>query len=664
VVAAAGAGAFGFGLPALVDVVTSRLMPAPAEAIAAIALLGCLGGALGALAGALWPGGLRMTGSALVAGGLGVAAALLSLGVLFVLGAELQLDYLATITLLSVAAPPIVFGLVAATARQLLPSGWSPTRAGAGLWASCLVILLGGGLAPLFGTHRVACTFALLAAAAAAAWLTRRLPGHAALDGALALVLALMLSWPGPELPTAPAEPRATPGSIVMIVLDTTRADALGAYGAAPGSTPALDRIASEGAVFEQLISPSPWTAPSHASMFTGLYPRSHGVRHGTKRRLDESFETTAERLAAAGYETAAISSNTWLRVTNSVQGFEHFEEVNHLPRDKLILARLMRYSGVGWEQWIDRGAAEAETAIGRWMEGLDPERPFFLFLNLFEAHNPYLPPLRDREPGSWLGGIRAMRGYHPIRWHSHPPAEGWRTEATRRLYDAGVRYQDRRVGRILELIGERADLDDLLLVVTSDHGDNLGDASRWGHNFALNDALIRVPLILRAPERIRAGERIGEAHETLDLHATLLDWAGLAPDGSPARSLLPEKRRGREATFAEYYPDLWMLGRIDPEGPREPRDYDTPIWAIRKNGFKLVVRRGESRLYNLRADPGEARDLSAEQPEQSAALRRELDAWLEAHPGPKPGSAGAERSAPETLDPETRRQLEALGYL
>lgn len=663
-VAGAGAGAFGFALAGFLDVILGRLLPMPAEAIAAIGLLGCVGAGLGALVGTLWPGSRPMTGAALAAIGLGVAAALLSVGVLFVLGAQLQLDSLGTITLLSGLLPPIVFALVAAATLQLAPAEWGTVRTGAGLWAACLVILLGGSLAPLFGAHPAACAIALLAGLGIAALLTRRAPGHAALDGALALLLGLLLSWPGPELPPAPQTPRPAPGSVVMIVLDTTRADALGAYGAAPDASPVLDRIAAEGAVFEQLISPSPWTAPSHASMFTGLYPRSHGVRHGTTRRLDESFVTIAERLAAAGYQTAAISSNTWLRITNSVQGFEHFEEVNYLPRDKLILARMMRYSGIGWEQWIDRGAAEAETAIGRWMEGLDPKRPFFLFLNLFEAHNPYLPPLRDRDAGSWLDGIRAMRGYHPIRWHSHPPSEGWRTEATRRLYSAGVHYQDRRLGRILQQIGERVVLDDLLLVITSDHGDNLGDGSRWGHNFALNDALIRVPLILRAPKRIPAGERIRGAHETLDLHATLLDWAGLPADGSPARSLLPETRREREATFAEYYPDLWMLSRIDPEGPHEPRHFDTPIWAVRKDGFKLVVRRGESRLYDLRVDPDEVRDLSGEQPERRAALRKELDAWLEAHPGPKPADAEAPRSAPDALDPETRRQLEALGYL
>ncbi|MCP5059873.1 MAG: sulfatase-like hydrolase/transferase [bacterium] len=320
----------------------------------------------------------------------------------------------------------------------------------------------------------------------------------------------------------------------------------------------------------------------------------------------------------------------------------------------------------------MDRPGCLGSGDRDRHLDGqLDADRPFFLFLNPFEAHNPYLPPLRDRGvqgPGSWLRGIRAMRGYHPVRWHSNPPRQPWRVAATRALYRSGVRYQDRPIGRILEVIRSHVELDDVLLIVTSDHGDNLGEADRWGHQFDLNDALIRVPFIARAPDVFPAGERIREAHQTLDLHATLIDWAGLEQDDSPAQSLLPDARQPREATYAEVYPEAWMLSRIDPAGSRSADELDTPVWAIRRDGHKLVVRRGGERLYDLDADPGEARDALAEDPERAAALRRELDAWLERFPGPRPDAVAPQPtltpSDSEALDPETRRQLEALGYM
>ncbi|MBW2245204.1 MAG: sulfatase, partial [Deltaproteobacteria bacterium] len=675
-IGAAGAGAFGLALAAFMDVALVRFPPTSGEAIAAVTLMGLFGAVVGGAIGLLWariPMLRPMTSSGLLGAAAGLFALFFSLGLLFFLGGELHLRFLGTITWLSLLVPPAAFMLFAAATRQLLPKRWaeaSLARTHVGLWAGVLACVLAAGSFPLLAAHPAGAPAGFVIGIGSLALLARYRPGHVPLDGMLALVLGLLVTWPAPS-PSHPDPPRPAPRSVVVLLLDTTRADALGPYGAGPDVTPVLDQLAAEGSVFEQVVSTSPWTAPSHASMFTGHFPRTHGVRNGTPRHLDEAFETTAERLADAGYQTAAISSNSWLRVTNIVQGFQHFEEVNHLHRDKLLLSRAMRYSGIGWEQWIDRGAAEAETAIDTWMAQLDADRPFFLFLNLFEAHNPYLPPLRDRgatNPGSWLRGIRAMRGYHPVRWHSNPPRQPWRIATTRALYRSGVRYQDRRIGRILEVIRSHVELDDILLIVTSDHGDNLGEADRWGHQFDLNDALIRVPFIARAPDVFPAGERIREAHQTLDLHATLLDWAGLEPDNSPARSLLPGARRPRAATFAEVYPEAWMLSRIDPAGSRSSEELDTPVWAIRRDGHKLVVRRSGEVLYDLGADPIEARDARADHPALAAALRRELDAWFERFPGPRPdGSAPQPTPLPsetEALDPETRRQLEALGYM
>lgn len=676
VVGAAGAGGLGLALAELMDVALGQFTPTPGEAVAAVTLLGLVGAVAGSVTGFVWSRTPKLpppTSPGLVSAAAGVFAMAFSAGLLFFLGGELQLRFLGTITWLGLLVPPFALALTAAATLQLLPDRWTRVSllgANGLLWAGVAGCVLAAGLHPLGASQFAAATAGLALGMGTLSLLVWRRPGLAPVGGLLVLVLGLVATWPAPS-PPLPDHPRPAPRSIIVLLLDTTRADALGPYGAPAGATPVLDHLAAEGSVFEQVVSPSPWTAPSHASMFTGRFPRSHGVHNGTRLWLDPAFTTTAERLAAAGYQTAAISSNNWLRVANIVQGFQHFEEVNHLHRDKLILSRAMRYSGIGWEQWIDRGAAEAETAIGDWMATLEPDRPFFLFLNLFEAHNPYLAPLRDRiavAPGGWLRGIRAIRGFHPIGWHSNPPLEPWRVEAVRELYRGGVRYQDRRLGRILELIRSHVELDDVLLIVTSDHGDNLGEADRWGHQFELNDALIRVPFIVRAPGVFPAGEHVLEAHQTLDLHATLLEWAGLEPDDSPSRSLLPASRKARAATFAEVYPNRGLLSRVDPAGGRPAEAFDTPVWAVRRGDSKLVVRRGASALYDLEADPQETRDTSAERPELAAALRRELDAWLERYPGPTPsGGTSPDAEAPSgagELDPETRRQLEALGYM
>ena len=663
--AVAGAVALGFAGAGWLDVLTARLAPRALESVAEVTLLGCIGLVVGAALGLLWPGAWALTGRRLVGLAAGTCAALATAGAAFWLGGELGPGAMRTLTVAAFVVPPLAL-LLFASASAALPSTWSGTRVSPFLWAALLpVVALAAARDPELGPGW-AVTLGCLAVAAVACALALLRPAHAVVDGALVLVLGLGFAWPDADrgAPAPASWSHAAPGSVVLLLLDTTRLDALSPYGGPAGETPVVERLAREGTTFEQVISPSPWTAPSHASMFTGLYPREHGVHHlSSPIHLADRFETTAERLQAAGYQTAAFSSNGWLAATNSLQGFEHVVEVNHQHRDHLILARLMRYTGLGWVRWVDRGSREATDAIADWLAGLDPDRPFFLFLNLFEAHNPYLPPVRDRDAGRWLQGIRATRGFHPVAWHSHPPEEGWRPEALRSLYRAGVRYQDRAIGRLLERMEGFTSLDEALLVVTSDHGDNLGAARRWGHQFELNDALVRVPLILRAPGRVPAGERVTDAYANLDLHDTLLDWAGLASEGG---GLLPERRRARAATFAEWYPSVPLLGRIDPASGLSPRSWDTPVFAVRKDGFKLVVRRGGAKLYDLDADPEEAKDLADEQPERRADLERELEAWLEAHPGPGlgGGSPAAAESDGEALDPETRRQLEALGYL
>lgn len=210
-----------------------------------------------------------------------------------------------------------------------------------------------------------------------------------------------------------PPEPApVAPGSVLWIVLDTVRADHLEPYGAPVGQTPTLARLAAEGTVFTGVASPSPWTVPSHASMLTGLPPRSHGSWYGHRPYLEDAFETLPERYRAAGFETAAFYTNGWLRVANLLQGFDVAEDTVRRPLNKLTAVRALTYLGLGPEPWIDKGAHHTVAAVSRWLAARDADRPFLLFLNLFEAHSPYLPPARYRKLPEGIGPLDAIRAH------------------------------------------------------------------------------------------------------------------------------------------------------------------------------------------------------------------------------------------------------------
>ncbi len=671
IAAGSGAGACAGATAALVDLRLARFPIAAEPAWAAVA-----GAALAMALLAVLPCALLVTllGSRrredhaadwLLASAAGLGLALLCVGVLYATGAALGEEYKYTMNDAALTLPPLAAVLGGLATRALVGARTLRLRTtGAALWWAALCAAAVGWLGAEGGSTLGAWLGGamLLALGLLAA---RNAPRFVGLGALAALGAGLAMAWPTPRLSPAPQQPRAVPpGSVVVVVLDTVRADHLGPYGGPADATPALDRIAAEGAVFEQMISTSPWTVPSHASMFTGLAPRSHGVHNGSLRRLDDSFVTTAERLSQQGYETAAFAANGWLRIANLLQGFETRGEVYHLPYERLVMLRLLRYLGVGWELWVDQGAAEALEAVDGWLRKRSPDRPFFLFLNLFEAHAPYLPPIAYRERGStstYLDEIRAVRAYSEVAWHTDPMRHSKRADRIRALYEGEIRYQDRRLGELVELLGRHLRLDDLTLIVTADHGENLGDGERWGHVFELDDSLIHVPFIVRSPAHFAAGTRIAEQQQLLDLHATLLDLAGLEGGEGAGHSLLPDARRPHPLAFSEYHPDLQLLVQVEngSHPGRGVRDLDTTLQAVRGDGFKLVMDgRGRTRLYALASDPMETHDLAARHPAKVAELRAALAGWLARTP-----ARALPRDAATGLNPETREQLRALGY-
>jgi len=511
-----------------------------------------------------------------------------------------------------------------------------------------------------------------------AAALQRRAQFTAAL-GAASMVLAPLAAaglgaarYPPATLP-AQAAGRAPPPDapdVVLIVLDTLRADHLGAYGAPHDASPSFDALAAQATLFEHCFAQAAWTVPSHASLFTGLYPVSHGASFEHARRLDDRFQTLAEWLGESGYRTAAFVANPHLALANLDQGFELYRELAG-PFSALMLRRPLSVLGAP-ARWTDEGGAQAVREIETFLSSYGEQSgaaPLFLFVNLLEPHWRHLPPYLERRDalaasGGYLAGtLASMRFYGPLamaRGGLDDPAD---LAALRALYGAEILYQDRLLGQLVELLETHLELDRTLLLVTADHGENLGEGGRFDHVFALNDHLIRVPMLIRYPPRFDAGARRRELCQLVDIPATVRDVLGhTGPARDAGKSLAVHETDAHRFAYAEGDPYLEHLDRMSrAAGPkRDLSDFAEPLRSIRDARYKLVwsARRG-SMLFDLSEDADELRDVAAQHPEERDALERELERWYASQPRYVP-NAPAPVIGP---DDAARARLRSLGY-
>jgi arylsulfatase A-like enzyme len=466
-----------------------------------------------------------------------------------------------------------------------------------------------------------------------------------------------------------PREGGARP-NVLLIVLDTVRADRLSAYGYPRPTTPELDSFANRAIRYTDFYATSPWTVPSHASLFTGLFPVRHRATQ-ERVRLDGEFATLAEILQNAGYQTWGASGNPWMGpAVNLSQGFQGFVET---WRSDLELG-LPRPEGT---------PHPANAAFEHFLERADPARPFFAFINYMDAHQPFAPPepylSRFLEHGTDLN--RALR-LGQIKWNEYyrgRPYTERDLEVLSDLYDASLAHLSAEVGRVLRITEERGLFDRTLILVTSDHGEHFGENGLLGHVFGLYNTAVRVPLMIRPPDGARAGEVNSRKGQLLDLFATILSAAGVdAPgfDPSGVDLLAPGRAPGREAIFSEYYYPVQVLWQFKPAELEREADRIAPfrrrLRAIQRYGFRFIwSSNGRHELYDLTADPGETRNLHP--PEQRTAL---ADAMLEmlarelAGHLPAPGAEtrlepGTERGrSPADLGADTLEALEALGYV
>ncbi len=394
---------------------------------------------------------------------------------------------------------------------------------------------------------------------------------------------------------------------VVLVSIDTLRADRLGFAGYERDTSPNLDRLAERGVVFERCISQAPWTLPSYGSLFTSLHPTEHraGVSLGAEvwerggsaddfekgsDRLAEGVPTLAESLSAAGYRTCALYFNPFLDpVTGIGRGFDEYVNCSY-----------------GASAGVDRAIEWFERN-----EGL----PSFLFLQLIDPHWPYAPPAPfDR---AFAGrAVESISGYPwSLALVRKRPPNAARKKLLSDLYDGEVAYVDAELGRLFAHLDDREQARDALVVVHSDHGEELWDHGRLEHGHSLHDEVLRVPLVIVRPSVLPPG-RVASTVRTIDVFPTILDLLGLtAPSGLRGSSLVG-LARGEVDVELEAFAEAILWGR-----PYAPFDEAKALVA---DGFKLVLGDGDSlrELYRLEDDPRELTDLALREPEDLARMR------------------------------------------
>ncbi len=413
--------------------------------------------------------------------------------------------------------------------------------------------------------------------------------GLAAAAAAVAVSLALGSAGGSPVRP-----------NILLVSIDTLRRDHVHCYGYARETTPAIDALAREGVRFDDAISVSSWTLPAHVSLLTALPPGIHRVyRPGS--RIPEAVTTLAEVLHRAGYATAGFVSGPFLRsLYNYGQGFDLYDDSTS--------AR-----GLGASH---RGITSPRllSLVTAWLDGWRVRRagrPFFLFVHMWDPHYDYEPPPPyDRlfDPG--YRGTVTGRDFERGK-AVHPGMDPRDLAHVIALYDGEIRFTDEHLGRLIAWLRRSRVLDDTIVVVTSDHGEEFFEHGQKGHQKTLYDELIRIPLVMRYPRRIRPGSVFGRQVRLVDVAPTILGLAGVsAPDGfgsglaSPGRERdlspwLGGERPARTAPKLVAFSRLGLWSRL--ESARTPR------WKVVLGG-----RRRRLEIYDLRRDPDERRDLSA----------------------------------------------------
>ena len=419
------------------------------------------------------------------------------------------------------------------------------------------------------------------------------------------LILLLSLSCAALAAPARAAKPAP---NVILITIDTVRADHVGCYGAKSVQTPTLDSLAHDGVVFERAISQVPLTWPSHAVILTGTYPFQNGVQDFTGTPLAPQFRSVAQAFKLHGYGTGAVVSSFVLdRSWGLARGFDFYDDAFSLEQFK------NRDLGL-----VERKAGESVTRALSWLQ-TNPQRPFFFWLHLYDPHSPYDPP----EP------------YH-TQYQGH-------------LYDGEIAYADHELGRLVAWLKRNRLYDPSLIVMLSDHGESLGEHGEHEHGFFVYNSTVHIPLIVKPPagSGIRPG-LIPRPVETASVAPTLLRLAGVK-DATlekqfSAQELFTKQAENEDAAYSETFYPFSSFGW-------------NPLHALETNRYHYIDA-PTPELYDLVSDPDESNNIAAQQTATAAVLKSKLQQLLSKNP------FQVAKGGTSSLSPDAAEKLRALGYV
>jgi arylsulfatase A-like enzyme len=460
--------------------------------------------------------------------------------------------------------------------------------------------------------------------------------------------------------------------NIILISIDTLRADHVSCYGYERLTTPNIDRLAGEGTRYLHAYSTAVWTPPAHASMLTGLYPAQHGVVHQNK--LAESVPTIAELLQKNGYQTAGFVNNSQVGELVGLQkGHEDFYEIwRGLSRGQL--ASRVWHKAKEKLRYADNGAAETNAMVKNWLiHKRKTGKPFYLFVHYIDVHNPlraprpfagkfFEPALQKRVDAKRIWSVAD----NPLICYTDDlQLNEAEQEALKAIYDEEVCYLDHRLGQLFRWLKQHDYLDDTLLILTADHGEHLGEHGQYSHVASVSEPVLHVPLILHYPGVLPENAEVEKFMQLTDILPIVLSAAGVEYPGQAivtGRELFRHHCFEKERSFvvAEWEGRIPYFIQSRLERTKSPADLAwmrDPLLMIRDRRHKLIKGSQMLRLYDLRQDPGENLDIS----QQSGAIVQRLLAQLEQW---QAGNSVRQKTEEYEYDAEIKKHLTALGYL
>lgn len=437
--------------------------------------------------------------------------------------------------------------------------------------------------------------------------------------------------WPAALLTSLTVHAQEPP-NVILISLDTVRADHLSAYGYERDTSPFLEALAAEGVLFERAYAPTSTTGPTHATVFTGRYPITHGVvKNG--HFFDDTYPALAERFAKAGYRTGAVISSFVLeRRFGYARGFDDYRD--KIPRDQSAV-KDAHWEGIQLDMGFDRRADGTTDEALDWLANAEPDRPYFLFLHYFEPHNPYVPP------GDY-------------RW-KYFDSKATPLENEIGQYDGSIAYTDAELARCVQAL-RSASSRPTLIVIFGDHGEGLMDHGDMFHGKDVHEESVRVPLIVVWPGMIEPGRRIAEPVGVIDLFpflATVLndrELAATSPGANWYDALI-----GNAPLPADR--NIYLMRRHHNEANEPPQPRGRHFAVVHQN-WKYIhgPQENYTALFNLADDPKERENVLPNYPAEAQELADLVEAWRKTHT--------RATTSDTQLTPEEQEALRALGYV